>query len=1330
MNLLSPFKYLYSYSNTKEDYRLFFGRESEKESVKRQLSKTKFLIVYGPSGSGKTSLLNAGILYPMRTKEEAMLSLRFNSTLNEFEAIFKRFSEVWTPEIGDALLTLFHTEKNIIALEKERSALKEAYLVDRGNANVERYRQSKIELKDEQIEYSKKVKELDEAFVNFYQKLDQVPILILDQFEELFIFHDNSNEYVDNIGILLDLLLRNSFPIKIFLFIRSEYFGHLVHLEKYFPKVFYPKVLVDVPGRETLEVITTSLFNEFKINAEKPVIDQILNNICVKRGIDSFEQSDLYFLPYLQIYLDTLYQRVFKRTYSGEKFDSENLKEITVEVNDVRNLGSINKVLLKIIRKLNRSILDDIKDIENDKIKIRIQEIKFPVTVLLKRLVSSKNTKKRIYFTDNGFTTNDLNYLLGGFGFDNISEEEQHSVLDLILNELKVNRLIIKNDKEKYIELTHDSLAVFIDAIVVDKHEHELYAQKFVTDYEIHVSNKRKNKKYFLDSETQDKIGSPEKLKRYLSSMDMEMTDEYTKFWDDSDYHNKATERITKWIRNGVLAIITICLLVALGFLLNSEVANMKTNSEKVRFETEQKKNEKQGEIFLKVGTAYGEGKYNLKEAYEHLKINEQEYLDIVRSKESLDLGLWDVIKNPSRLWKRDTISENIDSLISLVKISLDTDEKYKIRRQYFEDLEGNKGKRPFYKENIDLGNTHLVSTKSRMLKDASNTLVIFGQTHESLKLHKIDLNKYDKLDSAVVNGDIHAYEPYYSNKKLKVLVSIDKKLKVFNEKLDVESGDEKVYAHNFSIIEKVWDGKFLCLADDEKSLFLYDLKNEDLRGFSKMNVNGKREKISFISYSADTKEIIYVLKNSAKIYKLDSLDRISSFPFPGTKIIKSIKVKQNGTIYLADRMSVYKINTSEFNEDESEEKDLLPIIVHSDEDNWEIRTIDIFEDNYIIGTQGNLAQTYYNPLERFDTALKMQKLIGHSAEIINVSYVKKGKYLMTSSRDGSIKFWDIRDRDIKETSLPTINNGISKMQFHNGSLYVGFRLIETIAENGPGYIAEFDDTLGLIKKYFYRGSLKEIYSEIEMPNFDFDPDGSLVAGTYWRRELRNAQVEGDMTESIKIDVTSTIRDVRIVGPLIALATDEGIELFKLNQGKYVRQNPLNLGVRINAVDINKHYNQIIGAGEDGNVYAWNLNLNKIDTLREHHDKVSDVCFSPSGNFFVSSSWDNNAVVWNNLDKENILLVEDEIHAHFNDIEDVDISTDNVVATASSDNTVQLHKIYQKDNTFIIKRLPSYIINSGVSIRSVTFGESNNIIYTGDKNGVIKKWDINDFKDN
>jgi len=77
----SPFKFLDAY--TVQDKNVFFGRDSEIESLYTLVFKTNLLIVYGLSGTGKTSLIQCGLASRFDGPDWYPLFIRRNENLNE-----------------------------------------------------------------------------------------------------------------------------------------------------------------------------------------------------------------------------------------------------------------------------------------------------------------------------------------------------------------------------------------------------------------------------------------------------------------------------------------------------------------------------------------------------------------------------------------------------------------------------------------------------------------------------------------------------------------------------------------------------------------------------------------------------------------------------------------------------------------------------------------------------------------------------------------------------------------------------------------------------------------------------------------------------------------------------------------------------------------------------------------------------------------------------------------------------------------------------------------------------------------------------------------------
>ena len=68
---VTPFKGLAPFGASERDALFFFGREREREIAVANLVAARLTVLYGPSGVGKTSLLGAGVAYALRELPDA-----------------------------------------------------------------------------------------------------------------------------------------------------------------------------------------------------------------------------------------------------------------------------------------------------------------------------------------------------------------------------------------------------------------------------------------------------------------------------------------------------------------------------------------------------------------------------------------------------------------------------------------------------------------------------------------------------------------------------------------------------------------------------------------------------------------------------------------------------------------------------------------------------------------------------------------------------------------------------------------------------------------------------------------------------------------------------------------------------------------------------------------------------------------------------------------------------------------------------------------------------------------------------------------------------------
>jgi WD40 repeat protein/tetratricopeptide (TPR) repeat protein len=194
---MNPFPGLRPFTQ-EEDY-LFFGREEQTLELLSRLGSHRFVAVVGTSGSGKSSLVRCGLL-----------------------------SELLGGKMRDAgaswEIAVAHPGGNPLGLLAE--ALLDAELYDRGQENTRENLLATLSRSHFGLVEAVKQAGLDEG-TNF--------LLVVDQFEEIFRFHEAgqtqqemANEFV---SLLLEAVSQKEVPIYVVLTMRSDFIGECGQFE-------------------------------------------------------------------------------------------------------------------------------------------------------------------------------------------------------------------------------------------------------------------------------------------------------------------------------------------------------------------------------------------------------------------------------------------------------------------------------------------------------------------------------------------------------------------------------------------------------------------------------------------------------------------------------------------------------------------------------------------------------------------------------------------------------------------------------------------------------------------------------------------------------------------------------------------------------------------------------------------------------------------------------------------------------------------------------------------------------------------------------------------
>jgi WD40 repeat protein len=205
-------------------------------------------------------------------------------------------------------------------------------------------------------------------------------------------------------------------------------------------------------------------------------------------------------------------------------------------------------------------------------------------------------------------------------------------------------------------------------------------------------------------------------------------------------------------------------------------------------------------------------------------------------------------------------------------------------------------------------------------------------------------------------------------------------------------------------------------------------------------------------------------------------------------------------------------------------------------------------------------------------TELKVN--VGHSKGVMDVAYSPDGKYLITASKDATLKLW---------------------------SVAIGKELRT------------------------YTGHTKVVCSVC------FSPDGTFFASGSWDGTIQLWNLENDKSIKTFNPKANSVNSVSISpdSKLLAGGTSIGtITIWDIESGNEI---VVLVGHTNNIETINFSPDSkfLVSGSDDKNIKIWDVSTGKIvRTLSGHSHNVSSVSFSPNGNSILSGSYDGSIKIW------------------------------------------------------------------------------------------------------
>jgi WD40 repeat protein len=215
----SPFKFLDAY--TKEDFDIFFGRETEIEELHQKVFASKLLVVCGISGTGKTSLINCGLANKFEDSDWLPIYIRRGNDINR---------SFWK-EIKQAAIT---------PLPPSLTSIKKA---------------------------------LQSVYLDHFKPL----FLIFDQFEEIFIFgnREEQQKFIEDVKTIIE----SDVQCHLLFIIREEYLAEMIKFEKEIPDFLANRVRIEKMTRKNSRTVIEEPCRKFNIELEKDLPDRILERL-------------------------------------------------------------------------------------------------------------------------------------------------------------------------------------------------------------------------------------------------------------------------------------------------------------------------------------------------------------------------------------------------------------------------------------------------------------------------------------------------------------------------------------------------------------------------------------------------------------------------------------------------------------------------------------------------------------------------------------------------------------------------------------------------------------------------------------------------------------------------------------------------------------------------------------------------------------------------------------------------------------------------------------------------------------------------------------------
>lgn len=327
---------------------------------------------------------------------------------------------------------------------------------------------------------------------------------------------------------------------------------------------------------------------------------------------------------------------------------------------------------------------------------------------------------------------------------------------------------------------------------------------------------------------------------------------------------------------------------------------------------------------------------------------------------------------------------------------------------------------------------------------------------------------------------------------------------------------------------------------------------------------------------------------------------------------------------------------------------------------------------------------------------VEKNRLMGHKSIINDLVFSSDNKFIITLSRDKTIKIWTRQGKLINTINDNEAESKALAITPENCCLFTG-------------------NILGTVKQWGINGSVKTKFHAHNVPILDLDihPSGEILVTGSEDNTAKLWEKDGTLITTLA-GHKNHVQQVKFSpnGELIATASLDGtIKLWTI-EGKLIKTLVGHQG-QILSLAFNPDSKSLVTGGNDNTVRLWNINQSKSKIIDQDSGNVEGITFSPDGELIAFVTW-NKLVKIYNKDGRQIDIFQDSKQSLWT----VAFSPDGeTLATGSYEGEV---KLWQLDNSFF-KRLNGHTKN----IKSIVFSPDSKLLVSSSLDHNIMIWNLN-----